>query len=308
MQLSANDAPFQFNFGAPSENSIPSLKAFGIEEQKASSLSSVEVRPPVSLASSLELDQVQLTDALYLLKGRVSSAAAAYLVQDENLQNSDLQPGKYEGGFKLWECAVDLAQYLCREYSLDKLVTSKTDPNFELVGKRVLELGCGQGLPGIVPLLAGAEVHFQDFNKEVLTALTSQNVTANRQRLPKSRRPVSARYFGGEWSSLGSLLASENLGGTYDMIISAETIYSLESQQQLFNCIKQAIKPPTGVAYIAAKTYYFGVGGGTTSFKKLLKSDGMLEVSTVATIDEGGGNKREILKLKFPDNIIPYFL
>lgn len=70
----------------------------------------------------------------------------------------------------------------------------------------------------------------------------------------------------------------------------------------------QAIKPPTGVAYIAAKTYYFGVGGGTTSFKKLLKSDGMLEVSTVATIDEGGGNKREILKLKFPDNIIPYFL
>ncbi|KAL3152167.1 hypothetical protein ABBQ32_001259 [Trebouxia sp. C0010 RCD-2024] len=195
MQTSASDAPFQFNFGAASDNVAPSLKAFGIEEQKPSPLSSVEVRPPAS-----------------------------------------------------------------------------------------------------------------DFNKEVLTALTSQNVTANRQRLPKSRRPVSARYFCGDWSSLGSLLASENLGGTYDIIISAETIYSLESQQQLFHCIKQAIKPPTGIAYIAAKTYYFGVGGGTTSFKKLLKSDGMLEVTTVATIDEGGGNKREILKLKFPDNIVPYFL
>lgn len=83
----------------------------------------------------------------------------------------------------------------------------------------------------------------QDFNKEVLTTLTSQNVTANRQRLPKSRRPVSARYFCGDWSSLGSLLASENLGGTYDMIISAETIYSLESQQQLFDCIKQVRLP-----------------------------------------------------------------
>lgn len=70
----------------------------------------------------------------------------------------------------------------------------------------------------------------------------------------------------------------------------------------------QAIKPPTGVAYIAAKTYYFGVGGGTTSFKKMLKRDGMLEVHTVATFDEGDGNKREILKLKFPDHIIPYFL
>ena len=33
------------------------------------------------------------------LQGRVSSAAAAYLIQDENLQNSDLQPGKYEGDF-----------------------------------------------------------------------------------------------------------------------------------------------------------------------------------------------------------------
>ena len=69
--------------------------------------------------------------------------------------------GVSSGGFKLWECAVDLAQHLCKEYSLDKLITSKTDPNHGLVGKRVLELGCGQGLPGIVPLLAGADVHFQ---------------------------------------------------------------------------------------------------------------------------------------------------
>ena len=34
-------------------------------------------------------------------------------------------------------------------------------------------------------------------------------------------------------------MASENLGGSYDMILSAETIYNLESQQQLFDCIKQ---------------------------------------------------------------------
>ncbi len=28
-------------------------------------------------------------------------------------------------------------------------------------GKRVLELGCGHGLPGILALMCGAEVHFQ---------------------------------------------------------------------------------------------------------------------------------------------------
>ena len=28
------------------------------------------------------------------------------------IQSSDLLPGTYEGGFKLWECAVDLASFL----------------------------------------------------------------------------------------------------------------------------------------------------------------------------------------------------
>lgn len=251
MQMPTAEAPFQFNFGAPSDHSSTPQTA-AAPAQQVPELSSVEVRPPYQLTPTLELDQVLLSDTLYLLKGRVSSSAAAVLVNDANLQSSDLEPGKYEGGFKLWECAVDLATHLCNEYNLEKLITSKTDPNHELVGKRVLELGCGHGLPGIVPLLAGADVHFQDFNQEVLTALTSQNVTANRKRLPKSRRPVSARYFGGDWGSLGTLMASENLGGSYDMILSAETIYSLESQQQLFDCIKQVSVSVSGIASLCS--------------------------------------------------------
>ena len=70
----------------------------------------------------------------------------------------------------------------------------------------------------------------------------------------------------------------------------------------------QCLKPPFGVAYVAAKTYYFGVGGGTASFKKLLKAEKMLEVETVASFDAGKGNKREILKLKFPECLSPFFL
>ena len=70
----------------------------------------------------------------------------------------------------------------------------------------------------------------------------------------------------------------------------------------------QSIKPPSGCAYIAAKTYYFGVGGGTSSFKQLLKQEGMLEARVVAMLDDGKGNKREILKLTFPELLAPYFL
>ena len=43
---------------------------------------------------------------------------------------SDLVPGVYEGGFKVWEGSIDLVELLVR----DKV---------ELKGKKVIELGCG---------------------------------------------------------------------------------------------------------------------------------------------------------------------
>lgn len=57
------------------------------------------------------------------VQGRVSSAAAAYLVQDENLQDSDLQPGKYEGTFVTSEPA-DLLGACCLEHALLQEVSS----------------------------------------------------------------------------------------------------------------------------------------------------------------------------------------
>jgi predicted nicotinamide N-methyase len=61
------------------------------------------------------------------------------------------------GGFKLWECAMDLARYLCQHFAIRSLSSAA-----ELtVPSRVLELGCGHGIPGILLLLAGSEVFFQ---------------------------------------------------------------------------------------------------------------------------------------------------
>lgn len=47
--------------------------------------------------------------------------------------------------------------------------------------------------------------------------------------------------------------------------------------------------------YIAAKTYYFGVGGGTRQFEKVVKEDGTFDVEVVWKNPKG--LQREILKL-----------
>ena len=58
------------------------------------------------------------------------------LLELSNCSHSDLIPGVYEGGLKVWECAFDLVVYL-----------ANSDIHFS--GKSVIELGCGAGLPAI---------------------------------------------------------------------------------------------------------------------------------------------------------------
>jgi len=50
---------------------------------------------------------------------------------------------------------------------------------------------------------------------------------------------------------------------------------------------------------VAAKSYYFGVGGGTAAFRALVQAEGALRVRTAAVLDDGASVKREILELAF---------
>lgn len=56
------------------------------------------------------------------------------------------------GGAKIWECTQDLGELLCKEKIIE---------NF--ANKKVLDLGCGAGILGILALQNGAKVHFQDY-------------------------------------------------------------------------------------------------------------------------------------------------
>lgn len=60
--------------------------------------------------------------------------------------------------------------------------------------------------------------------------------------------PVNA----GDWAAVGQLLSSHGMGGFYDIILTAETIYNEDSQQRLLDCIKQVgrdMKPMQSSAF-----------------------------------------------------------
>ena len=61
----------------------------------------------------------------------------------------------------------------------------------------------------------------------------------------------------------------------------------------------QCLKPD-GAALVAAKTHYFGVGGGVQVFKEQLPRLGKFEVHSLCVFDDGRSNHREIFCLELP--------
>ena len=48
---------------------------------------------------------------------------------------------------------------------------------------------------------------------------------------------------------------------------------------------------------MAAKSYYFGVGGSVAQFRQLVRADSRFECSTFATFEDGLSNRREVLRV-----------
>lgn len=60
------------------------------------------------------------------------------------LQESDLRPNLYEGGYKTWECSIDLVKYL-----LDRGPRKDLDDLVRV--NHVIEMGCGSALYVFLP-------------------------------------------------------------------------------------------------------------------------------------------------------------
>ncbi|XP_078032588.1 histidine protein methyltransferase 1 homolog [Augochlora pura] len=195
-------------------------------------------------------------------------------------QHSDLVPAKYEGGLKIWECSYDLGHYVFEN-------------NIEFRDKTVLDLGCGAGVIGLIAFLRNSVVHFQDYNVEVIKSVTIPNVLLNSEDREDALR--KCEFFCGDWESFTKIIESDT---KYDLIFTSETIYNPDNHRKLYNVFKEKLKQD-GIGFIAAKSFYFGVGGGMRQFQSLIEEDNVFNVEIVWTNQQG--LQREILKISWKE-------
>lgn len=195
--------------------------------------------------------------------------------------STDVLPGKYEGGFKLWECTIDLIEYLQK---------SKLDLN----GLNILDLGCGHGLCGISVLLSSPNsiITFHDLNKEVLREQTMVNIVLS----CPANAVGSCKFVCGDWG-----LSKNNLNEKYDIILTCETVYSPSNYENLCEIFYHCFQNNPGLEILlSGKQYYFGLGGGTESFAQFLKVNikyNAIQTKSVLRINDGVSNIREIISL-----------
>ncbi|CAH0585831.1 unnamed protein product [Chrysodeixis includens] len=276
---------FRFNFSGEADKGEEEIKEtiqwLHSEEvvpgKQIKNLDEIVTQAKMFACGDVEIGHVVVSSAISNIEGSGFKNA----VELAEKEHSDLVAGKYEGGLKIWECTYDLIQYL-----------TENEADIKFDKSKVLDLGCGAGILGIHAFLHGADVVFQDYNKEVLEHVTIPNVLLNIEEEENREKEIQrCKFYSGDWDSFNKNLSSADV---YDIILTSETIYNESNYDKLINLFKDRLSKD-GAAYVAAKTYYFGVGGGTRQFEQRIQSNGKLK-SEVCWKSEGG-IQREILKI-----------
>ncbi|CAI4229094.1 unnamed protein product [Auanema sp. JU1783] len=189
-----------------------------------------------------------------------------------NLERSDITTHVYEGGFKVWECSIDLCN----------LIEQNKDT---IKDKTVIELGCGAGLPGILASIVGAKhVTFQDFNDCVLKCFTRDNALQNEVLIE------TISLVGCSWQNIG--LVKEK---SFDVILTSETIYNENDYESLHSALDYCLSAD-GVCWMAAKFFYFGLTGSVPSFLDYVKSQNVFSAGIKVSIE--ASVPRKILEIR----------
>lgn len=172
--------------------------------------------------------------------------------------NSDLESGKYEGGFKVWEGTYDLLDFVNTNQDIINKVINRDEK------LNVLELGAGASLVSIAlwhrmardrTCDAGYEIHIQDYNWQVLVSLTLMNYILNvpQETLQNYLESGHIKFLHGDWGSFECDLR-------YHLILMSEVIYNKDNYEALHSILVNHTKKK-GYVVMATKDVYFGLTG-----------------------------------------------
>ncbi|KOB75658.1 Histidine protein methyltransferase 1-like protein [Operophtera brumata] len=273
---------FRFNFSGENEfktDAEPQAEIQWLEsvevipEKQIKELDSIVTHAQMVTCDDIEIGHVVVSEAISNIED-TGFKTAVKLAENEQ---SDLVTGKYEGGLKIWECTIDLLEYLVQNEEIQ----------FE--NKNVLDLGCGAGILGIYAFMKSARLTFQDYNKEVLEYVTIPNVLLNIEEDTRESDIKKCKFYSGDWASF-----NKKIDNVFDVIVTSETIYNECNYDKLISLFEDRLSNK-GVIFVAAKTHYFGVGGGTRQFEKAVEKNGLF--SSEVCWKSTGGIQREILKI-----------
>lgn len=142
---------FKFNFSEEPEEA----------EDKVPEAKIISKNNDIAASKKIEITEEKYQEIVEIVKEAKANCFMTNELEIGYLDNSmmtdsesDLIPKVYEGGFKIWECTQDLADYF----------TALNDDQNEFRDKNVCDLGCSAGILGILALVNGpSRVDFQDY-------------------------------------------------------------------------------------------------------------------------------------------------
>lgn len=107
----------------------------------------------------------------------------------------------------------------------------------------------------------------------------------------------NCKFYSGDWVSFNKKLDNSEL---FDIILTSETIYNPANYNKLIELFIQRLTVD-GIAYVAAKTHYFGVGGGMRQFEAEVTDTEILKCKVCWQSQYSDGIQREILQVTRKD-------
>jgi hypothetical protein len=142
-----------------------------------------------------------------------------------------------------------------------------------------------------------SSIEHTQYQNQITTLITALNLTnpTSPLSIPSALAYTSQLWYG-----------SHGLSSPFrfETILSSDTIYSSPTMPIFLQSIRSLLSR-SGKAYIAAKRYYFGVGGSTAEFvQHITQNCPDLNVKTVEVFMDGSSNIREILEISWNKDVI----